>query len=144
MMVPMAFFLSKKANDRTVTIRNIHLPLASLETRLYACAIDMVILAAISILFHVFFSRVIFLLMQALYFICFWSYGRGRTIGNRIMHIQVIDHQGRMISVVQACTRFISLLFSLITIIGLSWAFFDKNRQGLHDKLAKTVVIKTR
>jgi uncharacterized RDD family membrane protein YckC len=66
----------------------------------------------------------------------------GQTPGKRIMNIRVVRVDGQPIDATTVVVRYVgyfvnSFLFGL----GWLWAFWDKDHQGFHDKLANTVVI---
>jgi curved DNA-binding protein CbpA len=74
----------------------------------------------------------------------------GQTLGMRRRRIKVVRINGAPVGWYASFTRFlIPLLFAVAipqlgALIGLGivgWAYFDKNRQGLHDKLARTVIV---
>jgi uncharacterized RDD family membrane protein YckC len=76
------------------------------------------------------------------YFVYFWS--QGQTIGMRVFNIRVADAQtGGQISVGKAVLRYIGFIISeIVCFIGLIWAAFDGRKQGWHDKIAGTVVVR--
>lgn len=63
------------------------------------------------------------------------------TVGKRIMGIYVIDKTGNRISFAQATIRYFSKYLSSILMIGFIMAAFTKNKQGLHDLIADTLVV---
>ena len=74
----------------------------------------------------------------------------GQTLGMRIRKVRVVRVDGSPVGWVGAFTRFLVPLAlalfipSLGAIAGLGmvvWFFRDRNRQGIHDKLAKTLVV---
>ncbi|OAV20066.1 hypothetical protein AO372_1756 [Moraxella catarrhalis] len=73
----------------------------------------------------------------------FWV-KKGATPGKMLFGLQVRDAKtGQFISVPRALLRYFSYLISyLILCLGFIWAGFDKKKQGWHDKIAKTVVVK--
>lgn len=73
----------------------------------------------------------------------FWV-KKGATPGKMLFGLQVRDTKtGQFISVPRALLRYFSYLISyLILCLGFIWAGFDKKKQGWHDKIAKTVVVK--
>lgn len=87
----------------------------------------------------------LFLAVQSVYYVFFLTQNNGQTPGKRIMKMRVAKLDGTPITLMDAIVRnvvgyFVSnLLFSL----GFIWAFFDDRRQTWHDKLAKTVVVRT-
>jgi uncharacterized RDD family membrane protein YckC len=78
------------------------------------------------------------------YFVYFWSsYGKGQTIGMRALNIKVVKTDGSQLDLVGAFIRYIGLVVSIACIfIGVIWAAFDANKQGWHDKIASTYVVK--
>ncbi len=79
------------------------------------------------------------------YFIYFWSAGGGQTLGMRMFKLRVIKTNGSRVSVGSAVLRYIGMIINSIIFglpIGWIWAAFDKNKQGWHDKIAGTYVIK--
>jgi uncharacterized RDD family membrane protein YckC len=78
------------------------------------------------------------------YFLYFWSsYGHGQTLGNRLLGIRVVKTDGSELTLVDAFVRYIGLLVSfLVLFIGVIWVAFDPNKQGWHDKIANTYVVK--
>lgn len=90
----------------------------------------------------------------------------GQTLGHRIMGMRVIKTGGRGVGFLSSFLRaaygslptFISALILLITrvntdllssgllvvvVFGFLWALFDSNKQGFHDKLARTYVVRS-
>ncbi|NEQ41607.1 MAG: protein kinase [Okeania sp. SIO3I5] len=71
------------------------------------------------------------------------SLPRKATIGKKIMGIIVTDLNGNLISFARANARYLAKTISLITLlIGFIMAAFTKKKQGLHDKIAGTLVVK--
>jgi uncharacterized RDD family membrane protein YckC len=86
-------------------------------------------------------------LLGILYYTYFWSSSSpwpGQTIGNKLLNIRVIKTDGSDLSLTTAFIRYVGLIISILVIfIGVIWAAFDPNKQGWHDKIAGTYVIKT-
>jgi len=86
-------------------------------------------------------------LLGILYYTYFWSSSSpwpGQTIGNKLLNIRVIKTDGSDLSITTALIRYVGLIISILAIfIGVIWAAFDPNKQGWHDKIAGTYVIKT-
>jgi uncharacterized RDD family membrane protein YckC len=78
-----------------------------------------------------------------LYFSFMDSSKKQGTFGKSIMGIKVINKNGDKLSFFRAMWRFISKIFSsLILFIGFIMIPFTKKKQGLHDFMAGTLVIK--
>ena len=76
------------------------------------------------------------------YLVCFWGW-RGQTIGKMIMRIKIIRIDGSELGWSVAAIRFLSYIISfLLAFIGYFWVAFDQYKQGLHDKMADTYVIR--
>lgn len=77
------------------------------------------------------------------YFVYFWS-SSGQTPGKMIMGIKVVSVDGGPVSVGKAIVRLIGYAISGIVIyLGFLWIIWDKEKQGWHDKIASTYVVKT-
>jgi uncharacterized RDD family membrane protein YckC len=77
--------------------------------------------------------------------IVFWVY-RGATPGKMIVSAKIVDATtGANPSVGQSIGRYFAYFLSIFPFcLGLIWVAFDPRKQGWHDKLAHTVVIRTR
>jgi uncharacterized RDD family membrane protein YckC len=86
-------------------------------------------------------------LLGIVYYAYFWSSNSpwpGQTIGNKLLNIRVVRTDGSDLSLTTALIRYVGLFISIICLfIGVIWAAFDPNKQGWHDKIAGTYVIKT-
>lgn len=64
------------------------------------------------------------------------------TFGKVLMGIKVVDENKKRLTLLQSIKRNTSKIVSyLFLFIGFIWIFFDKNKQGWHDKLSKTFVV---
>ena len=83
-------------------------------------------------------------LLGLAYYMYFWSsYGHGQTPGSRVLGIRVVKTTGAELTLMDAFIRYLGFLLSVICIfIGLIWVAFDANKQGWHDKIASTYVVK--
>lgn len=83
-------------------------------------------------------------LFQAVYFTYFWSAaGKGQTLGSRALNIRVVKTDGSYLDYGGAFLRFIGFIISCVVFfIGVIWAAFDAQKQGWHDKIANTYVVK--
>jgi len=83
-------------------------------------------------------------LLGIAYFCYFWSsYGKGQTLGMRALNIRVVKTDGTQLDLVGAFLRYIGLVISIVCFfIGVIWAAFDAQKQGWHDKIAGTYVVR--
>ncbi len=86
-------------------------------------------------------GAVVWFLIVVAYFPCFWGW-RGQTPGKTVMKIRITRFDGSHIGWSGAVMRFLSYIISLISLIGIIWIAFDDRRQGFHDKIADTFVIR--
>ena len=84
------------------------------------------------------------LLVGLAYYLYFWSsYGHGQTLGKRALSIRVVKTDGSELTLVDALIRYVGWIVSFICLfIGVIWVAFDANKQGWHDKIASTYVVK--
>ena len=86
-------------------------------------------------------------LLGVLYYTYFWSSSSpwpGQTLGNKALGIRVVRTDGSDLSITQALIRYVGLVISIICLFtGVIWAAFDPNKQGWHDKIAGTYVVKS-
>jgi uncharacterized RDD family membrane protein YckC len=87
------------------------------------------------------------ILLGLVYYTYFWSSASpwpGQTIGSKLLNLRVVRTDGSDLSISQALIRYVGFVISGICLgIGFIWAAFDPNKQGWHDKIAGTYVIKT-
>ena len=83
-------------------------------------------------------------LLGIAYFCYFWSsYGKGQTVGMRALNIKVVKTDGSQLDLVGAFLRYIGLFISILCFfVGVIWAAFDAQKQGWHDKIAGTYVVR--
>src|SRR4051812_528197 len=83
-------------------------------------------------------------LLQAAYFTYFWSAaGKGQTLGSRALNIRVVKTDGAYLDYAGAFLRYIGFFVSCLAFfLGVIWAAFDAQKQGWHDKIAGTYVVK--
>jgi uncharacterized RDD family membrane protein YckC len=82
----------------------------------------------------------------AAYFVYFWSQRDGQTIMNKAFNIKVVRADGSPMTVSTGIVRYIGYILNSIIFglpIGWLWAAWDPNKQGWHDKIAGTYVIRT-
>jgi uncharacterized RDD family membrane protein YckC len=128
------------------------LKVVGFRRRLLAYLIDTLILSLISgsLMFSVSFNNQMgfawlpgFLIVAA-YYIFFWAKQDGQTLGNRLLAIRVIRENGQGLDWGAAVIRYIGYQLSGIACgLGFLWIIWDKNKQGWHDKIAKTLVVES-
>ncbi|MFN8372484.1 MAG: RDD family protein [Anaerolineae bacterium] len=122
--------------------------LAPLSNRFGALIIDNIILGIISGILGGITNRgdvgfITYFFLQTGYQWYFLLYRDGQTPGKSAAHIRVVKTDGTSLRGADAVLRSIGYLINnAILGIGWLWALFDSNYQGLHDKLAKTYVVK--
>lgn len=83
------------------------------------------------------------LLLLMLYFIWFWLNG-GQTLPMKTWKIRLIGTDGNAVRPAQALLRYLAAWPSTLLLgTGIWWAFFDKDGQFLHDRIAGTRLIQT-
>jgi uncharacterized RDD family membrane protein YckC len=82
-------------------------------------------------------------LVGLVYFVGFWAW-RGQTVGMMPFNMQVVGvADGKKIDLVRGLLRYVGFIIAAIPLLlGLIWAAFDSRKQGWHDKIAQTVVIR--
>lgn len=81
--------------------------------------------------------------LPAVVVVLFWLY-KSATPGKMVLKLKVVDATtGNVLTVGQAIGRYLAyFLASIPLLLGIIWIGFDNKKQGWHDKLANTVVIK--
>jgi len=81
--------------------------------------------------------------LPAIATILFWI-NKQATLGKMAVSLKVVDARtGETISVGQAFGRYLAYFVSFLPLgLGAIWVAFDSKKQGWHDKLANTVVIR--
>lgn len=77
------------------------------------------------------------------YTLIFWTSYEGATPGKKLLGIKIVKEDGKGITVPTGVIRYLGYLLSGFCIgLGFLWVLWDKKKQGWHDKLASTLVIK--
>ena len=75
------------------------------------------------------------------YFIWFWTHG-GQTLPMKTWRLRLVRADGAPVSVPRALHRYLLAVLGLLALgLGFVWAFVDRDRQFLHDRLAGTALI---
>jgi uncharacterized RDD family membrane protein YckC len=82
-------------------------------------------------------------LLGLVYFIGFWTW-RGQTPGMIPFNMRVVmADTGEKPDVVRSLLRYVGLIISFVVILlGVIWVAFDARKQGWHDKIANTLVVR--
>jgi uncharacterized RDD family membrane protein YckC len=76
------------------------------------------------------------------YFAAFWAW-KGTTIGGMVLNLQVVRTNGQPMTLPTALVRGFAALFSaVVCFMGFFWIGWDRDKQGWHDKIAGTVVVR--
>ena len=79
------------------------------------------------------------------YFTLFLAWWNGYTPGKWLLGIRVLRLNGQRMSLWPAFERFGGYAASIATgLVGFAQIYWDPNRQGMHDRIAQTVVIRVR
>ncbi len=118
--------------------------LASIGQRFMAAIIDGIIVGIITGLFSRYGGAGVGLtfVVTLTYTWYFLTHKNGQTLGKMAMHIRVVKKDGTQIDDATAIIRYIGYYISCIIVIGVLWAFWDDKKQGWHDKVANTLVVK--
>ena len=75
--------------------------------------------------------------------ILFW-YFKSATPGKMLLKITIVDAEdGGKMSVIQSVWRYFAYIPAMLPLcLGFIWVAWDTKKQGWHDKLAKTLVLK--
>ena len=84
-------------------------------------------------------------IFPAIAVILFWNF-RSATPGKMLLNLVIVDAEtGNKPSIGQFIGRYFAYIPAiLVFMLGIIWVGIDKRKQGWHDKLAGTVVIKKR
>ena len=115
-------------------------------TRLGAALIDGVIVGIISSVLFPFAWVGTFLSAILLLCVYHWLFTglKGQTPGKMVFRIKVVDAQGNQPTLKVAALREVlgKLISTVVLCVGFLWIAFDDSKQGWHDKIANTYVIK--
>jgi uncharacterized RDD family membrane protein YckC len=82
------------------------------------------------------------LLVAIAYFSGMWAW-KGTTVGGIVLNLQVVREDGRPLNFLSAFVRSLAAVFSILALfLGFFWIGWDGQKQGWHDKIAGTVVVR--
>lgn len=87
-------------------------------------------------------ASALLVLMDALYYAGFWAW-HGQTPGKMLLGLRIVRTNGQPLSFGRALLRFVGYLISGIALgLGYLWIVVDGRKQGWHDKIAGTFVVR--
>ncbi|HEX3716416.1 MAG TPA: RDD family protein [Verrucomicrobiae bacterium] len=112
-------------------------PLAGFWERMGAGFLDMALILLLSALIGP-----ISMLVAIAYFSGMWAW-KGTTIGGIVLNLQVVREDGKTLSFLAAFVRSLAAMLSIAALfLGFFWIGWDRAKQGWHDKIAGTVVVR--
>lgn len=128
---------------------------AGFGLRFVAWIIDAILLAFITGILHLIFGGAMFDrssglswygdIITLVYFIAMEGGPRNATFGKQLVGIRVTDMQGAPIGYDKAAIRTLSkILSAILLLIGFIMIIFSEKKQGLHDMIANTLVIRNK
>jgi uncharacterized RDD family membrane protein YckC len=128
------------------------LDLAGVGSRLISYVIDVIILSVIGWILNYASMSVggtvgnIIIFLSGLVSLAYFTYffGNGQTLGMKAMNIKLIGTDGTYpVGYGKGFLRWIGMIISgVVILLGYIWILIDKKRQGWHDKIAGTYVVK--
>lgn len=83
--------------------------------------------------------------LTASYFVGFWSASGGSTLGMKMAGIRLSTPDGRTPGALRSLVRYVVLMVGMaVLLLGLVGILIDSQRQGWHDKVARTLVVRGR
>jgi len=88
--------------------------------------------------------RATFFLTFPIFYYVFLHGSCGQTFGKMALKIKVVNEDGTPLDYTKAFLRWLGYFLCDLTFnVGYIWAAFDARKQGLHDKVCRTLVIRT-
>jgi uncharacterized RDD family membrane protein YckC len=83
------------------------------------------------------------IVISVVYYVRSWARS-GQTVGKMWIKAKVVGADGQPVSIGRALLRYLGYIVSAVLLsLGFLWIAFDRKRQGLHDKIAGTYVVKS-
>jgi uncharacterized RDD family membrane protein YckC len=125
-------------------------PKASFWERMGAAFLDIVVVAFIAGIAHgplrfllaFVHGPPVFFIVALAYFAALWAW-KGTTVGGIVLKLQVVRSDGQPVTFLAALVRALAAAFSVVVLfLGFLWIAWDQDKQGWHDKIAGTVVVR--
>jgi uncharacterized RDD family membrane protein YckC len=114
-------------------------PKAGFWERMAAGFLDLVLVGILGGLIHV---PPLGLLVALAYFAGMWTW-KGTTIGGIVLGLKVVRTDGQPVTFAAALVRALAGAFSMVVLfLGFLWIAWDAEKQGWHDRIAGTVVLR--
>lgn len=82
------------------------------------------------------------ILVPIAYTLGFWIW-KSTTPGKMLFGMKIVDSDGNNLTPVKAILRYVGYVISIVPLfLGFLWVAFDKEKQGFHDKIAGTHVVR--
>jgi uncharacterized RDD family membrane protein YckC len=91
---------------------------------------------------YVIAGNLLSLLVNIAYFVAFWVW-RGQTPGKMLLGIKLVRQDASKVTIGVALLRYLGYIVSAaVLFIGFIWVALDSRKQGFHDKIAETYVVR--
>lgn len=109
--------------------------------RLVAAVVDAIVVSLLSFALS---GLLLPLLVVLLLYYWLFTGLKGQTLGKMLVGIKVVDAQGNRPGLASAALREIlgKLVSAIVFFLGFLWIAWDRQKQGWHDKIAITYVVK--
>jgi len=126
-------------NPPVIPTEALMLPRAGFWERMGAGFLDMVLVGILSSLVG---GATLGFLVALAYFAGMWTW-RGTTIGGIVLNLKVVRYDGQPMNFGVGLVRALAAAFSIVVLfLGFLWIAWSRDKQGWHDKIAGTVVIR--
>lgn len=107
--------------------------------RMGAGFLDLVLVGILSSVAH---SMLLGWLVALAYFAGMWTW-KGTTVGGIVLGLKVVRLDGQPVTFAVALVRALAAAFSVVVLfLGFLWIAWDPEKQGWHDRIAGTVVVR--
>jgi uncharacterized RDD family membrane protein YckC len=128
--------VSSAAAPQASQLAETALPRAGFWLRMAALLIDAILVGIVTRMHGLFLPAL------AIYGALLWKF-RGATIGGIIFGLKVVRQDGREMDWTSSIVRALACFLSLFVVgLGFIWIAFDAEKQGWHDKIAGTLVVR--
>jgi uncharacterized RDD family membrane protein YckC len=115
-------------------------PRAGFWIRMAALLLDVIIVSIACNFLHL--HDGLFMVAVAAYGAVMWKL-RGTTVGGIVCNLRIVRQDGRELDWSTSIVRGLGCFLSAIALgLGFIWIAFDGDRQGWHDKIAGTLVVR--